>query len=94
MIFYSIESNYNSYNVHENFLTLNSGSMMELNKICVNKWLSIVGIVDNTSPKFATVVVIWMWNPINAKIKKSNHFWFLSLERESTILCSWLMSKD
>jgi rod shape-determining protein MreC len=33
MIFYSIESNYNSYNVHENFLTLNSGSTMELNKI-------------------------------------------------------------
>ena len=37
--------------------------------------LGIVGIIDNTSPKYATVVsILNVKSQINAKIKKSNHF--------------------
>jgi rod shape-determining protein MreC len=35
LMIFSIESIHNSYNVHENFLTLNPDLMMELNKIWV-----------------------------------------------------------
>jgi rod shape-determining protein MreC len=47
--------------------------------------LGIVGIVDNTSPKFATVVsILNVKSQINAKLKIKS-LWFLSLERQARI---------
>ena len=47
--------------------------------------LGIVGIVDNTSPKYATVVsILNIKSQINAKLKKSNHFGSLSWDGKST----------
>lgn len=67
---------HNSYNVHENFLTLNSGSNEGIKTdMGVINSLGIVGIVDRTSPKYSTVVsILNTKSQINAKIKKSNHF--------------------
>lgn len=67
---------HNSYNVHENYLTLNSGALqgVEPDMGVINN-LGIVGIVDNTSPRYSTVVsILNVKSRINAKIKKSNHF--------------------
>jgi rod shape-determining protein MreC len=51
--------------------------------------LGIVGIVDNTSPKFATVVsILNVKSQINAKIKKSNHFGSLVWNGKARDLCS------
>jgi rod shape-determining protein MreC len=77
---------HNSYNVHENFLTLNSGSNDGVKQdMGVINDLGIVGIVDNTSPKFATVVsILNVKSQINAKIKKSNHFGSLVWNGKST----------
>lgn len=77
---------HNSYNVHENFLTLNSGSNDGVKQdMGVINDLGIVGIVDNTSPKFATVLsILNVKSQINAKIKKSNHFGSLVWNGKST----------
>lgn len=77
---------HNSYNVHENFLTLNSGSNDGVKQdMGVINDLGIVGIVDNTSPKYATVVsILNIKSQINAKVKKSNHFGSLTWNGKST----------
>lgn len=77
---------HNSYNVHENFLTLNSGSNDGVKQdMGVINNLGIVGIVDNTSPKYATVLsILNVKSQINAKIKKSNHFGSLVWNGKST----------
>jgi rod shape-determining protein MreC len=47
--------------------------------------LGIVGIVDNTSPKYATVIsILNKKSQINAKVKKSNHFGSLIWNGKST----------
>jgi rod shape-determining protein MreC len=77
---------HNSYNVHENFLTLNSGSNDGVKQdMGVINDLGIIGIIDNTSPKFSTVVsILNVKSQINAKIKKSNHFGSLVWNGKST----------
>jgi len=77
---------HNSYNVHENFLTLNSGSNdgVKTDMGVINS-LGIVGIVDRTSPKYSTVVsILNTKSQINAKIKKSNHFGSLTWNGKNT----------
>lgn len=76
----------NSFNVHENFLTLNSGSDVGLEPdMGVINNLGIVGIIDKTSKNFATVVsILNVKSQINAKIKKSNHFGSLIWNGRST----------
>jgi rod shape-determining protein MreC len=67
---------HNSYHMHENYLTLNSGSAdgVKPDMGVVNS-LGIVGIVDKTSKNYSTVIsVLNIKSQINAKIKKSNHF--------------------
>lgn len=67
---------HNSYNVHENYLTINSGSLkgVKADMGVVNSQ-GIVGIVDKVSPNYATVIsILNVKSQINAKIKKSNHF--------------------
>ncbi|MES2240958.1 MAG: rod shape-determining protein MreC [Bacteroidota bacterium] len=77
---------HNSYNVPENFLTLNSGSNQGVKSdMGVINSLGIVGIVDRTSPNYSTVVsILNTKSQINAKIKKSNHFGSLSWNGKST----------
>lgn len=67
---------HNSFNVKENFLTLNSGtnSGVQPDMGVINS-LGIVGIIDNVSANYSTVIsILNMESKINAKIKNSNHF--------------------
>lgn len=67
---------HNSYSVHENYLTLNSGSKdgVKTDMGVINS-AGIIGIVDKTSKNYATVIsILNVQSKINAKIKKSNHF--------------------
>jgi rod shape-determining protein MreC len=77
---------HNSYNVYENFLTLNSGELDGVKEdMGVVNGLGIIGIIDNTSPHYATVVsVLNKKSQINAKLKKSNHFGSLIWNGKST----------
>jgi rod shape-determining protein MreC len=66
----------NSYSVHENYLTLNSGWKQGIKQdMGVINSLGIVGVIENTSANYSTVLsILNVKSPINAKIKKSNHF--------------------
>jgi rod shape-determining protein MreC len=67
---------HNSFNVYENFLTLNSGSNVGVKPdMGVINSLGIVGIIDDVSPNYATVIsILNTKSQINAKIKNSDHF--------------------
>lgn len=67
---------HNSYNVHENFLTINTGSKSGVKTdMGVINSAGIIGIIDKVTPNYATVVsILNIQSKINAKIKKSNHF--------------------
>mgnify|MGYP003430171542 CR=1 FL=1 len=60
----------NSYNVHENYLTLNSGELQGVKPdMGVINSLGIIGIIDNTSPNYSTVMsILNKKSQINAKI--------------------------
>lgn len=77
---------HNSYDAHENYLTLNSGSLQGVKSdMGVINSLGIVGIIDNTSPRYSTVVsILNIKSQINAKLKKSNHFGSLIWNGKST----------
>ena len=77
---------HNSYNVHENYLTLNSGELQGIKPdMGVINSLGIVGIIENTSPNYSTVIsILNKKSQINAKIKKSNHFGSLIWNGKST----------
>ncbi|HEU4789562.1 MAG TPA: rod shape-determining protein MreC [Flavobacterium sp.] len=67
---------HNSYNVYENFLTLNSGAKSGVKPdMGVINSLGIVGITDNVSANYSTVIsILNVKSQINAKIKNSDHF--------------------
>jgi rod shape-determining protein MreC len=77
---------HNSYSTHENYITLNSGAISGIKQdMGVINSLGIVGIIDNTSPRYSTVIsILNMKSHINAKIKKSNHFGTLTWDGKST----------
>jgi rod shape-determining protein MreC len=77
---------HNSFNAHENYLTLNSGSLQGVKPdMGVINSLGIVGIIDNTSTNYATVIsILNTKSQINAKLKKSDHFGSLSWNGKST----------
>ncbi|MFV8346007.1 rod shape-determining protein MreC [Flavobacterium sp. ZB4P13] len=77
---------HNSYNVHENYLTLNSGELQGVKPdMGVINSLGIIGIIENTSPNYSTVIsILNKKSQINAKIKKSNHFGSLVWDGKST----------
>lgn len=77
---------HNSYNTHENYITLNSGSNEGVKQdMGVINSLGIIGVIDNTSPRYSTVVsILNMKSHINAKLKKSNHFGSLTWDGKST----------
>jgi rod shape-determining protein MreC len=76
----------NSYNVHENYLTINSGALKGIKSdMGVINNNGIVGIVDKTSPNYATIVsILNTQSKINAKIKKTNHIGSLFWNGKST----------
>lgn len=76
----------NSYSAFENYLTINSGSSSGIkpNMGVINS-VGIIGIVDNTSKDYATIIsILNVKSQINAKIKKSNHFGSLVWNAKST----------
>jgi len=77
---------HNTYNTHENYITLNSGVKEGVKQdMGVINSLGIIGIVDKTSANYSTVVsILNMESHINAKIKKSNHFGSLTWNGKST----------
>jgi len=77
---------HNSFNVHENFLTLNSGTKQGVKSdMGVINSLGIVGITDNVSPNYSTVIsILNIKSQINAKIKNSDHFGSLIWDGKST----------
>lgn len=77
---------HNTFNTQENYLTLNSGSLQGVKPdMGVINSLGIVGIVDNTSENFATVIsILNIKSHINAKLKKSNHFGSLGWDGKNT----------
>ena len=76
----------NSYDVYENYLTIDSGAAKGIKTdMGVINDLGIVGVIDNTSTNFSTIIsVLNKKNTINAKLKKSNHFGSLSWNGKST----------
>ncbi len=77
---------HNTFNTHENYLTLNSGSLQGVQSdMGVINSLGLVGIIDNTSRNYATVIsILNTKSHINAKLKKSNHFGSLTWNGKST----------
>ncbi len=76
----------NPYTTLENYITINNGSASGIkpNMGVINS-AGIVGIVENTSKNYATIISLLNVNiKINAKIKKSNHFGTLSWNGKST----------
>lgn len=76
----------NTFSTLENYLTIDKGAVSGIkpNMGVINS-AGIVGIIDNTSQNFATVISILNVNSkINAKIKKSNHFGTLNWNGKST----------
>ncbi|QBN18912.1 rod shape-determining protein MreC [Flavobacterium nackdongense] len=77
---------HNSFTSQENYLTLNSGSLQGVQQdMGVINSLGIVGIIDNTSNNYATVIsILNTKSHINAKLKKSNHFGSLGWDGKNT----------
>ena len=77
---------HNSYSIFENYLTINNGSKSGIKPdMGVINSAGIVGIIDNTSANYATVIsILNVKSQINAKIKKSNHFGSLVWNGKST----------
>ncbi|RAR74121.1 rod shape-determining protein MreC [Flavobacterium aciduliphilum] len=76
----------NSYTNQVNFLTLNTGYKQGVKpEMGVINSLGIVGVVENTSANYCTVLsILNTESPINAKIKKSNHIGSLIWNGKST----------
>lgn len=77
---------HNSYNVPENYLTINRGKASGIKPYMgVINSRGIIGIIENTSKNYATVTsILNTKSQINAKIKKSNHFGSLIWNAKST----------
>jgi len=77
---------HNTFNTHENYLTINSGSLQGVKPdMGVINSMGIVGIIDNTSKNYATVIsILNVKSQINAKLKKSDHFGSLTWNGKST----------
>ena len=76
----------NSYNVHENYLTINSGRKDGIKPgMGVVSSQGIVGEIDNISNGYATIIsVLNIKFRLDAKIKKNNHFGTLTWNGKNT----------
>jgi rod shape-determining protein MreC len=77
---------FNSYNVHENYLTLNSGRKDGVKPdMGVVSSKGVIGIIEKTSNGYATVIsVLNRKFKLDAKIKKADHFGSLVWNGENT----------
>lgn len=75
----------NSYALTNNVLTINKGAVDSIKQdfgVITSK--GILGIIDNTSSKYATVIsILNTRSPISAQLKKTNHFGTLSWDAVS-----------
>ena len=69
----------NSYNRHENYLTIDSGAKDGIKPdMGVISNYGVVGIIENVSPNYATLIsVLNLKFKLAAKIKKNGHYGFL-----------------
>ncbi|OYQ37776.1 rod shape-determining protein MreC [Flavobacterium cyanobacteriorum] len=76
----------NSYNKPENYITINSGKKDGLKPdMGVVSSLGVIGVVENVSNSYATVIsVLNSKFRLNAKIKKNNHFGTLTWNGKNT----------
>lgn len=76
----------NSYNVHQNYLTINSGRRDGIKPgMGVVSSLGVIGEVDNVSNGYATVISVLNTEfKLDAKIKKNNHFGTLTWNGKNT----------
>lgn len=76
----------NSYSNQVNFLTLNSGFKQGVKpEMGVINSLGIVGVIENTSANYSTVLsILNTESPLNAKVKKSNHIGSLTWNGKNT----------
>ncbi len=76
----------NSYSFQDNYLTINGGAKSGIKQdMGVINSLGIVGIIENTSANYATVLsVLSKKLQLNAKIKKSGHFGSLTWNGKNT----------
>lgn len=76
---------FNSYNVHENYLTINTGAKDGVKPdMGVVSSQGVVGIVENTSNGYATVISVLNTKfKLDAKIKKADHFGSLTWNGEN-----------
>jgi rod shape-determining protein MreC len=77
---------HNSYNIHENYLTINTGAEKGVKSgMGVINDFGVVGVIENTSKNYATIIsVLNKTNIINAKIKNSNRYGSLIWDGKST----------
>lgn len=75
----------NSYSATNNYLTINKGNRDSIKQdLGVITSKGIVGIIDNTSHKYARVMSILNTNSkVNAQFKKNNHFGSINWDTES-----------
>ncbi|MFL9843068.1 rod shape-determining protein MreC [Flavobacterium rhizosphaerae] len=76
----------NSYSLKENYFTINKGRNDGVNRdMGVVSSLGVVGIVEQTSKNYATVISVLNTNfRLDAKMKKNNHFGTLIWNGKST----------
>lgn len=76
----------NSYNVHENYLTINSGRNQGVKEdMGVVSSLGVVGFIEKTSANYSTVIsILNLKFRLDAKIKKNNHFGTLTWNGKNT----------
>jgi len=76
----------NSYNVHENYLTINSGRADGVTEeMGVISSRGVIGYIEKTSKNYATVIsVLNLKFRLAAKIKKNNHFGTLTWNGKNT----------
>lgn len=75
----------NSFDVYDNYLTLNSGAKDGIKEdMGVINSKGVVGIIDKTSKNYATVLsILNSKSQLNAKIKNTNHFGTLTWDAKN-----------
>jgi rod shape-determining protein MreC len=76
----------NSYDKQNNYLTLDRGNGSNIrSEMAVISDKGIIGIIDKTTKDFATVIsILHTKNPINGKVKSSNHFGTINWDGKNT----------
>ena len=76
----------NSFDVYDNYLTLNAGTKDGIKEdLGVINSKGVVGIIDKTTKNYATVLsILNTKSQLNAKIKNTNHFGTLTWDAKNT----------